>query len=361
MPTPRPLFIPHAFVLAATLSVLAPVMSAGGQQIPESVVQGTSLGSEGQAAIRSLVDSNKAGLTGDSGAMKRARNSLIEPLRVAGASVEFRTAYSSAVRPVIEGLVGSERDAVAVSALSIAGELGTRDGLDLLAKGLSDARPQVKVRAALGYARTFVTCREGAPALIPSQVDVALRAIETAMGKETDGDVLDSLGAAIESAIQIPDSKVEGARAKAALLLATSASAVIRRDGAVEGLVPLNGRATRVLFELMRDPNVNLSNEVSVQSAGYAGDVLTRVLRRMESGELSESERAQTARIVTQAERVVITAASRMNQAVSENKLGELVLSGQADRFKQEVVRMAGAGGVLTSPPFGFKADRFTK
>lgn len=352
----------RVLILAAASLVLVPGgTGAWAQQISPEVVRGTSVGGEAQSAIKALVDGQKGGLTGDDAAIRRSRNALIEPLRTSGVSVEFRTAYSSALKSVIEPLIVHQQDAVAVSALAIAGELGTRDGLDLLARGLQDKRAGVRVRAALGYARTFVTCRDGTPALIPNQVDIALRALSTAMKTEADPSVLDSLAAGFESAMQIPDARVEGARAKATDMLATGASDLTRRLGATEAVIPVQIRVTRAMFELLRDAQVSLAPEINTQCAGAAGDTLAALLKRVDAGNISEGERASMSLLATQSERVIITAGSRMNAPLTEGKLGDMLAKSEDDRFKTEVIKVIGAGGVLCSAPFNFKADRFAK
>lgn len=346
-------------VAAAGLLGQAPVVRA--QQIPEAVITGGSVSADGQAAIKALIDANKAGLTGDSAAIKRARGNLQQALRTNGISAEFRAVYGQSVKSVLEPLVRDKRDEVAVSALAIAGDLGTRDGLELLTKGLGDERAAVRARAALGFARTFTTCREGTPALIPTQAEGALRSVGEAMGKERDGHVLDSLGAALEAAARVPDRSVEGLRLKAIEMLPTSVSAIVRRDGAETSGLALQMRATRTLFEVLRDRSIQIPEAVVVQAAGLAGDALAAASRRLDGGAVSESERSLLSLIATQSERVVISAGERLGASVSEAKLGELVAKSEDDRFKAEAGKLLSAEGVLCKAPFSLPSDRFSK
>jgi hypothetical protein len=347
---------------AAGLVGLGGLAPAGlAQQISESTITGGSVGASGQGEIKALIDANKAGLTGDAAAIKRSRSSLQQPLRTPGVSAEFRTVYALALKSVLEPLTKDKRDEVAVSALAIAGDMGTRDGLDLLTRSLQDERAAVRARAALGFARTFTTCREGTPALIPTQVDAALRTIAEQMGKERDGHVLDGLGAALEAAGRIPDQRVEGARLKAIELMPTSVSAAVRRESGGPATQALQMRATRALFEVLRDTSIQLPEGTVVAAAGLAGDALVAASRRLEGGNVSEDERSLLSLIATQSERVVISAGSRLGAPVSESKLGELLARSEDEKFRAEAAKLASAEGVLCKAPFSLPGERFAK
>lgn len=350
-------------VVAASLCAGTPELHAQ-QQIPDTVITSGSVSKDGLDAINALVNSAKAGLSStNQDELKRARTALLTPLRVTGVSSDFRTAYSSVVTPVLQPLIADKRDTVAVSALSIAGELCTREGLELSAKGLADTRPQVRVRAALAHARTFVACRDSAPALLPAQVDTSLKALQTMMTSEQDGHVLDALGSALEAAMRIPDTKVEGSHAKAFDAMTSGASAAIRRQQGAIALVPLEIRATRAMYEYLRDhPAPGVSNPAAVQAAGTAGDAIHAASKHLETpGGISDELRGQLSLVATQGERVILSSGERLKLSMSEAKLGDMLAKGEDEKFKAEVAKLLGPGGTLTKPPFGLPAERFTK
>lgn len=354
----RTLFRVMIVVAAAGTLGLSPASRA--QQIPDSVITGNSVGADGQSAIRALIDSNKAGLTGDESTIKRSRLALQQPLRTQGISSNFRTAYGELIKSVLQPLIKDKRDEVAVSALAIAGELGTRDGMDLLADGLKDERAAVRARSALGFARTFTTCLEGTPALIPTQVESALGTLASAMSSERDAHVLDALGAAMEAAARIPERKLEGVRLRAVDVISSSVSPIVRKDGV--GSFPLQMRVTRILYEVLRDDSVKIPEESVKQAAGLAGDALSAVSRRLGGADaVSEGDRSLLSLIATQSERVVISAGARLGAAVSEAKLGDMVAKNEDDRFRTEALKLASGEGVLGKAPFSLPADRFNK
>lgn len=352
----------------AALALATGVMAQAtfGQGIPEGVITATSISADGAAAIKSTIDTSKGGLTGDASTLKRSRSTLAGPLRTPGVSIAFRDAYTAQLIPVLRPLFTDKRDDVAINAIVLASELGTKPAVDLLTSALKDPRQSIRVRAGMGFARTFVTIREGTPALLSGQADAALVTLGDALGTETDPAVLDAIGTGLESAVKVPDTRMEGFRVKALSALVKGVSGAVRKAAAAQptpiDVSALELRATKVLFDALSLQQTPLPADLLVETGGLAGDVLASVNKRVQNGNLTEAQRNTLSIIATQSERVVIACTQKLDKpAAAEMKLGETLAKGEDDKFRADAAKIIGAEGVLTRPPFGLSTERFSQ
>lgn len=361
MPTrPVPLVLRSLATLAACAAILLPVRASLAQLgLPDSVPTSQQLTEAQQEEISRLVGSTKAGLAGEPAAVRRARAALQQPLRVRGVSVDFRTRYTDALVPVLKPLVVSEKDAVAINALRLAGDLGTKQGLDLLVPALADKRASVRAAAALACAAAFHAARVEQPALSPSQVTPVLETLRRAIVSEKDPAVQDAVSVALAAAADIPNGHLEGVRARAAGTLALAVGELAQGAGPQAPAYGPIIRAGRTLFDLLSKNDVDIGKEAMVEAGGYAGDVIALARRRLSSGTIDDAERAQLALAVGQATRVIYFAQQRLGAPPVEAKLDTLIASSADAQFRTDAARLIDTGGAVTVAPFNFAADRF--
>jgi hypothetical protein len=357
-----------AFTLSASFA-MSP--AAWAQALPDSLITATSFSADAKAQIKSLIDTNQAALSAnDPAALRKARVAILLPLRSSGvtASPEFRAELGAQLRPVLDRLVSTnEKDAAAdipaINALALAGELATRDGVEVLIKGLSDPRPGVAVRAGLGLARSFVLLRDSSSPLVQSQVDPAIIALRATLRTAKHAQILEAAASALAAAASVPDAKLEGLRAKAGTGLIESMSALTQASGVTGVTMGAQLVATRSLFDRLSAQGADagaISSDASIAIAGLAGDLLSAMNTAI-GGELPEGERRAMAILAGQAERVYSLAHRRLDsQALPASlNLDALLREGKDDQFRTESAKLVGPAGVLTKPPFNIDGKRF--
>jgi len=164
-------------LLAMAATVLLPVVGAFAQQTSvEDLVTKNEISTADRATIKSSVEAARAGLAGGPVEIKKSRDTLVAPLEKSGVTVPFRIAYGQALLESGElaRLVKSENDLVAANALRIAGQAATGNTLGVVLDGLKDARPQVRLAAAVAARAAFTAARNN-PAITEAELAAALR------------------------------------------------------------------------------------------------------------------------------------------------------------------------------------------
>ncbi|MBY0262051.1 MAG: hypothetical protein K2Q20_06885 [Phycisphaerales bacterium] len=355
---------PSLLLLCGALMLSAPLGGVAfaqiGSALPEEVSRTPAVSAEQKAAIQRLIADNTAGLLSDAAAIRRARNALVAPLRVARISNAFRLEYSSQLLPVIRPLLTSDKPEVSVNAVRLAGELGTRSGMDLLEAALKDKRPEVRVMAAMGFARTFNTAREASTPLIPAQTDPSLAALSAALGAENEPTVLDALFSALQSAAKVPDDSIPGLRIRALEEIGAQAASLAQRAKPEQDAVLL--RATKALYDELGVDASRPPSQATIKNAGAAaGESAALILRRL-AGELPADHRAELGLLGDQASLLYFVAVKRSGASgAAQPKIGDAVRetgSGGAGDVGREAARLFDA---LTQAPFSLPADRFKK
>jgi hypothetical protein len=323
--------------------------------LPETIPTATSLSDTDKTAITQLVEESRAGLSGTVDQIKRSRNALVAPLRVRGVSNAFRIEFSRLVAPVVQPLAKSPKEEVAINAARIAGELGTRQGLDILDECMKDSRPGVRMMAALGYVRAFGTAREGSTPLIPAQVRPSLDLIVSQIGTEKDPRVLEALVTALDSAVRVPDANIKDLSTWAfdALAMATGKMAQNASPETDEALA----KATGALYSLVSSADMRPSSNALKESALSAGDVIAAVVRRS-SGEISPDERSTLGALADQAAKIYYFAGRGMKATVTDYKLGESVRGADDPALKRDAAAIFVS---LGGQPFGAEKARYAK
>lgn len=333
----RPIAARLVLLAALASGAIVPAHSALAQNIPDQVVTGAAADT---SAVRALVDQHKSGLTGDSATIRRSRNALIEPLRRTGVSpsAAFRNEMSSQLRPVLDPLVGDKRDEVAINALRVAGELGSKDGLQLITRGLGDARASVRIMAAMAFARTAGVMGAGNRALTEFTFEgEGLTPLVAALDKETDPKVLVAMVSALDATMAIPQDKVPDVGMKASDLL-ISAVAKRTKGGNMNGaLAPMFSQATKSLFDQL---TAGAPATQARKAGGTVRDVLGWADKALVEG-ISEELRAELSLVATQCETLAGTAMGRVGGKLKKSYgLGQLISSGNDAAFRRAAAEL---------------------
>lgn len=331
--------------LIAFASCIAPAAAQLGGGIDPSKVE------VDKTAIGDLIKTSQPGLTGDSAAIRRSRNALVQPLRSGTVTAQFRSEYSAQLLPVIAPLVGDARDEVAINALRLAGELGTRKAMDQLDAGLKDKRPSVRTMAALMYARAFGTMRAGSTHLVQANTDPAIVNLLAALDAEQNPLVLEAIVAAFDSAARIPDATMSG---KGIDALATAIARLAQRPAAADVNAALFAGA-KGIFDVQSATGRATATQQK-EFGGAAGEIVARVNRVLETGTPTDQEREALARLADQANVIYVLAARSLGKDAPGFKLGEAIRAGGDAAFKKDAATLLLN---LRQPPFGFPADRF--
>jgi hypothetical protein len=343
------------------MSPAAALAQSLGSGLSEDIARSGAISPDQKAQIARFIAEQAPGLSGDAAAIRRSRNALVGPLRVGSVSSAFRLEYSTQLLAVVRPLAGSERDEVALNAVRLAGELGTRSGMDVLDSALKDKRASVRVMAAMGYGRAFSTAREGSTPLIPAQTTPAVASIVSAMSGEQEAPVLEALLGALESAARVPEAQVPGLRALAMETLGVQSGELARR--ADEAHVPAVIAGARALVEQLNRSTERPAPGVIRGAGQAAGEAAALLLRRAGAAgagggaDVDTEARTRLGLLGDQARSLYTVAAARAGagQAV-DVRLGDAVREGSEADLKRDAARLFDA---LSKPPFSLPVDRF--
>ena len=349
--------------LAASTALLGTAQSVWAQLgLPDQIVEESPLTDDHKTETNKFIESNKGGLTGKPDAIRRARGALGAPLQNPKASVDFRQLYSDQLVPVLRPLIADPSDVVAINALTLAGQIGTKQALDLAEQGLADKRPSVRVAAAFAYRSAFNAARRGLPALSANQATSLLTTLQRKLAVEADPMVQDAMIQAIAAVTEIPAVVLPGVSSAAVKALAESSGDLARRGG--NGTTPYGAlsKAGKTLFDLLSNPSAAIPNEALVSIGGYSGDVIALAKRRLAAGPLDADERSSLALIVGQATQSYFLSHQRLGAGTPVAlRLDDLITKKQDAQFTPEADKLIGKDGALTKAPFNLPPDRFAK
>ncbi len=353
------------FIVLGVHAAGLPHVMAQGSTLRPATVTSSDLSQEQKDEIKQFVDANKDGLKGEALAIKKSRNSLLEPLKNPQVSVAFRLEYTRQLSGVVRPLLADKSEVVAVNAMRVTGELATASSVDILAEGLKDKRAGVRYSAASGFENTFKAIQRTVPALGGAQVLKMVDTVQAALQTEQDARVMEGLALALQEASRIPTDRVEGMRDAGvkALAKAVIAKTADRKVGPEADAA--FRRAVLAIRTAVTNPNINepqLQDSTLRSAAEMAGDLLALVYERLKS-EAPDGVDANMALMVSEAEKAIFFVQPLLsaNAAPKEFKLAELVQQGDANGYRQKALEVIGPNGILTTSPFGFKDDRFIK
>ncbi len=353
--------IAAGFIALAGGGVCSPAL--GQLALPDSIVNPPNgvLSADDRSQVTQYVEANKAGLTGDYDAVSGARKVLLRPLHSSAVAQAFRLEYAKQLLPIVQPLTTNKSEDVAVNAVRIAGELATHDSAAVLAAAIKDARPAVRLTAAMGYERTFATARGDTPAvaIVARDGSEAVKDLAMAYAAEKDPLVADAIVYALDSAIKANTDALPGVRRDAVKLLSESIAAKARSTDAMAFIASF-ARATDSLLDAVNDTRSALGRESLVDAGAVAGDMVNLALRQAESKAPEGDSLRDLRQVLTQAENLYFFAHTKLDPNGRPVRRG-LAESFGADnaKFRRDAIEFRAK---LTDPSGAFRipADRYS-
>lgn len=354
--------------IAATAAVALPAAAlAQTEELGSDLRRAPQLTSAQVDSVVKFVNDHSTNLSSDNPQkIKRDRTALLEPLADAQASPAFRLRFSEAIAGQLGTLASSENEIVVINSMVIAGDLATAQGVELLTKGLTSAKPAVRYQAAFGFRRTFEALTSmSTPTMRPDQAESAIRAVSEAIGKESDGLVVDGLVFA-----SVEATKSAALRNAALTHLNTAVSSRSRSLASKADSEQISQAFLRAAAgardALAAAQQGQVSPEALKASAEMAGNLIAYCVRAIESKSLPLREKAARelhSQLATTCENVLLLSVTlHGDKAPDARHIGEKLKSGSTAgdaAFGEDARALIGNGGLLSKDPFKFKADAF--
>lgn len=373
-----------ALLVAAAATAWSPV-ALGQEGLPPDVVSSTTqLSGPQRETVRGFIGTHAPNLSSsDPTTLIRSRADLMGPLQGSDVGVSFRTAYSEELDKVLQPLVTSDTDLIAVNALRLAGELSTRQGAALLEKALASKKITVRYAAIAGIDRTFQNLARTAPAMnVDSARDLA-RKLDPILRGESDASVFDVAVRAVMAAGTLDRDGWGNLRDDAMGILAPAVSDRFQKLGAaaaapsmMQSLIRACGAGRDALAITGGRP---LSTDSQKLAAGMGGDALAYAQRLVkakvfanvaaEDAEADQQAKIQARTTLSDLAAVGFATVSFANDglggpALPSRPLAELLRTATAQddaRFLENVREIIGPEGAMTKPPMSFPRERFNK
>lgn len=203
-----------ARVLGLVVGVVVGVAGLAGeasgqvQSLPKDVVTATSTLSATQVeAIKQFVAANIGDLGADADPVKirRARNTIMDPLQDAQVSAPFRLEYTRALEAKLSEFSGSSKSIVVVNALLVAGELATEPGVAIVEKQLGNKDVSIRFTAVKGLGSTLDAMARRTPALSKDRALKIVESLGKMMAAESDDRIGDGIARGLVAGIGVAD------------------------------------------------------------------------------------------------------------------------------------------------------------
>ena len=365
----------HSLALTLALCaalLLAPAGHALAQaDLPANIVQSTSLSEPQKQAIADYASSGITLFQSENWTeARRGRDQLLLPLADTAASVAFRLEYSRLLTDTLKAAAATgQPDIKRLNALRILGAIATAQSTGPIADHLADASPAIRFMAAQAAGAAFRALATSSPALPASDAVRLVNGIAKLAESESDVMVFDGAVIALVEATRVEQSGYGELRDAAFTRMSRAVGAKVRAlptdttDEALMSAVLRAGIAARDGLSIARTP---ASEAVSKELAGFGGDLIAYVLKRVKAGHMpppgSGTLRAALEQTVSVGEANVFFALLNLRASRDPTTLADTLKSGAADADKTftdqatDLIRTT-----LTAPPLAFTVDRFLK
>lgn len=355
------------FALGAVCLLALPAAAQQRASIPEALIsKPTELTQDEARQVRAYVGEHVPRLTSENPDHRRAaRRELRRPLTARGVTVSFRLAYSRELVPSLRGLADHDDRGVATVSLLLAGELATSAASQLAVDRLASENEVVRYASAASLGETLRVAAEGAPALNEQQLTSLVNRLGERLEREENPIVLDRLIRSIGAGATNQRREFANLRNAATRLLGETLSERVRNAEAARPdeqmeLSMLRGAET-VFSSVNRG---TLSPEALRASGLLSGQLIAYADRRLGAGNLSSEDVQRLQQIVGTSENVIVFAWSLLDPRAPRRQFGlrdAMGSEGRRDRFRTAANAVIGAEGVLTRPPFEFRANQFPR
>lgn len=367
-------FFPAALALFA-IATLSPHVHGQNVSLPADITSKTGLSPDDTTAINTFVSAYAPALSGsDPSKVHDAMDALRAPFTaqsIQDMSVLFRRRYSDALVPTLSSMlspaeVANPASDLPIRALSMAGELGTKDAADLLTKVIAAPRADVRYQAAYGLRRTFFMIHNSKKAslMLPDEVAGLIRTVGDRAAVEKDPLVLDGLVRALTEAGKYDPQLPEVIRVMGE---AISTNIKDSRPSTQPAEAAALVRAATGMIDLLSTPNVAIPADNARSGAKMGGQLAAYAARAVNDKAVSvggnDELRGAIADLATASQNAVLVAYPRLNvgqQAPKAAPLGNTLRAGTVANDAQFVIDVgAFVNDVLAKPPYGFDARSF--
>lgn len=372
-------------VLAAVTTAWAPGAFAQ-TTLPANVVTAAgTLTGEQREMVKAHVARFAADLKSDKAeTVQKARAEILIPLQEANVGVSFRNAYASELKPIIDPLVRSDSDVIAVNALRIAGKLAHRDAASALDTGLKAQKVAIRYAAMAGVGDTFDALARSAPAIDINAAKQLVRGLRPILAGEADSNIFDAGVRALISASVVDRDGWGSLRDDAISELGQVISDRIQKlakQPADSTMMQALIRGVSAGRDALAGGGKRLGENTQKSAAAMAGDALAYVQSLVQAQhfpviQANDAENVQAERTAARVApanlaSVATTSIFFANDGLGGGQLPQAQLdlsqllrsakSADDAKFLVGVRDLIGPNGALAKPPFGFEANRFLK
>lgn len=360
------------FNLILTLGALnlALVSPAYGQttSLPLSTIEAASVGGSQQSQIASFVDHWSERATGDDAQQAaRAQTKLLEPLINTRVSISFRRAYSDALGSYFDQLETNGDISSTMSALRLAGELGSTRGTRLILNGLNNEDIGVQIFAAGRAGRTFRTTAANGPAMSANDLSSLIAKLDSVASSSDDQSLVSACVQALGYGTTLPSDDFLASRAECISAMCDAAGAQLTGgtsdlESRVRIAMLASGAATNSLLQVGED-----SNKDAIKSAVALGadmisialsDVLNNSMPPVGDRDLHVTLTRSGESLLYFALREHADLNRRPAGNVQQTAFADLIEAGEDRSFRNQAALLLGPGSPIVTD-FDFKDDRF--
>lgn len=331
-----------------------------------SVVEAASIGGSQRDQINSFASHwSERAMGTDIQQAARAQAKLLEPLIGPRVSISFRRAYSEALMSYFDQLSNKSDIASTLSALRLAGELGTEDAVKMIINGLNSSDAGVRIFAAGRAGRAFRTTSDNGAALSTVDLDALITKLQAA----STGNDRALVGACIQAlgfGCSLPSDEFLAQRARCLSVMCDAASGQVILDSDLQSRARVSmlasSSATNSLLQVGED-----SNTAAVRSAVALGaNMISIALSEVINGTIpSVDSRSLHVSIVRSGESLLYFALrehAELNRRpagnVEQTAFADLLEAGDDRDFRNKAALLLGPGSPIVTD-FNFEDDQF--
>jgi hypothetical protein len=351
---------------ACTLSGYAQVA-----QLDESTIRAVSVGGTQRSQIEAYVSRHLEGLMSDNRTRAvTAREALSEPLTDARVSVAFRQAYSGLLSQSISELTQSTDSWRRLVGLRLAADIATQDAIRVIEDAMASDEPEIRYFSLFATETVFDAVATSAPAVTDRALLELVQRLGETVSTTDDARLADAGVRALQSAMNIPESRVAGVRTGAVTTLARSAAELARRTDAVDAddvtALPLV-RAGLAVRDYVAVAGSEVPASAATEAVGFGGDLIAFVFQRVERNPSEAGENRINIQLAGIGSSLAYFGDQRRAAATRSPAVFEVIdlvaplRSGDLGTFRARALRLIGEAGYLRSSPYNMPGDRFNR
>lgn len=340
-------------------------------QLEDSTVRAVAVGSGQRSQIEAYVARHVAGLMSDNKTrVVTARDALSDPLTDARVSVAFRQAYAALLAESIAELAGSTETWRRLVGLRLAADIATQDTIRVIESAMASDPPEIRYFSLFATETVFDAVATSAPAVTDRTLLDLVRRLGETISTTDDARLADAAVRALQSAMNIPESRVAGVRTGAVTTLARTAADLARRTDAIAAddvaALPLV-RAGLAVRDYVAVAGSEVPAPAATEAVGFGGDLIAFVFQRVERDPSRAAENRVNVQLAGIGSSLAYFGDQRRAAATRSPAVFEVIdlvaplRDGDLATFRARALRLIGEAGYLRSSPYNMPGDRFSR